>query len=93
MSSSNGYGSAGRGNAARRISDDEAQPLLNTNKPVKSISKHLNAELNRTWADLVLLMCYVVTGLLDSSSTLVWGAFVSMQTGEPIFINLEKADF
>ena len=41
----------------------------------------MGAEVSRSWADLVLLMCYIVTGLLDSASTQVWGAFVSMQTG------------
>jgi hypothetical protein len=41
----------------------------------------MTAEVSRSWADVVLLLCYVVTGLLDSASTQVWGAFVSMQTG------------
>lgn len=69
---------------------DEEQPLLRNNnitKPpsrglVEKCRKNMNAEINRSWADLVLLLCYVVTGLLDSSSTQVWGAFVSMQTGK-----------
>lgn len=68
---------------------DEEQPLLRngSSKPpskgiVAKARKSMNAEINRSWADLVLLLCYVVTGLLDSSSTQVWGAFVSMQTGE-----------
>ena len=69
---------------------DEESPLLRNNaKPpsrslVAKCRKSMNAEINRSWADLVLLLCYVVTGLLDSSSTQVWGAFVSMQTGESI---------
>lgn len=69
---------------------DEEQPLLRngTKPPSRSVlakcRKSMNAEINRSWGDLVLLGCYVVTGLLDSSSTQAWGAFVSMQTGESI---------
>lgn len=72
--------------------DPERQPLLR--KPASSSSssrggrggvaklrKSLNSELSRDRADLMLLFCYIVTGLLDSASTQVWGAFVSMQTG------------
>lgn len=46
------------------------------------IEKHMTAEISKSWADLALLACYVITGLLDSSSVQVWGSFVSMQTGE-----------
>lgn len=64
---------------------DEEQPLLRS-KPVprslvSRLRKQMTAEVSRSWADIVLLLCYVVTGLLDSASTQVWGAFVSMQTG------------
>lgn len=68
--------------------DEESSPLLGRHRkpPAQSravrIRKALNHEVSRDWADLVLLGCYVVTGLLDSASTNVWGAFVSMQTGE-----------
>lgn len=37
--------------------------------------------VHRDWADVVLLMCYIITGLLDSASISTWGSFVSMQTG------------
>ena len=66
---------------------DEESPLLGNRKPpaqssVAKFRKSMKQEVTRDWADLVLLSCYVVTGLLDSASTQVWGAFVSMQTGE-----------
>lgn len=65
---------------------DEESPLLGRKAPSGSVlarwRKSMNAEINRSWADLVLLLCYVVTGLLDSASTQVWGSFVSMQTGQ-----------
>ncbi|KAG9258207.1 uncharacterized protein F5Z01DRAFT_670857 [Emericellopsis atlantica] len=81
-----------------RVNGDEQQPLLGgngTKAPSTSLvarcRKVLNAEINRSWADLVLLLCYVVTGLLDSASTLVWGAFVSMQTGNTVYVGLGLA--
>lgn len=69
------------------------QPLLGPPKPASSSSpsssssrpapwrRRMTADASLSRADLVLLLCYVVTGLLDSASTQVWGAFVSMQTG------------
>lgn len=80
---------AGNGNGNGVLPGDEEEPLLGGRHGRKPVSKsllvrwrkQLRAEVSRSWADLVLLLCYVVTGLLDSSSTQVWGAFVSMQTG------------
>lgn len=44
------------------------------------------ADVSKSWADLVLLFCYIITGLLDSSAVFIWGSFVSMQTGESCFV-------
>ncbi len=41
----------------------------------------MTADVRRKRADVVLLLCYVITGLLDSASISAWGSFVSMQTG------------
>jgi len=66
---------------------NERTPLLPTvSKPLKSsrwgqLKKHMNDDVSKNWADLVLLWCYIITGLLDSSATVIWGSFVSMQTG------------
>lgn len=67
---------------------DEEQPLLGGRKPAsKSLRKKLTTDVKRDWADLVLLACYIITGLLDSSSISIWGSFVSMQTGNiPIVV-------
>ncbi|WDK12760.1 hypothetical protein CGRA01v4_04041 [Colletotrichum graminicola] len=64
--------------------EEEQQPLLGRGgKPAsKSLRKRLTTDVTRDWADLVLLACYAITGLLDSSSISIWGSFVSMQTGE-----------
>ncbi|KAF6829702.1 duf1275 domain protein [Colletotrichum plurivorum] len=73
---------------------DEEQPLLGLGArkpPAGSLRKRLTADVQRDWADLVLLACYVITGLLDSSSISIWGSFVSMQTGNTVYIGLGLA--
>ena len=75
---------------------DEESPLLpKPSSPASSVMarcrKAFNADVSRSWADLVLLLCYVVTGLLDSASTQVWGSFVSMQTGNTVYVGLGLA--
>lgn len=47
----------------------------------KRLKKHFVADVTKNWADLVLLYCYIIVGLLDSSAVFIWGSFVSMQTG------------
>ena len=86
MTSTTGYGttpnSSGIVNGDR--GDDEEQPLLR--KPpstsiVRRWRRKLMIDIKRDWSDVVLLFCYIITGLLDSSSISIWGSFVSMQTG------------
>lgn len=45
-------------------------------------------DIDRRWADLLLLLSYVITGLLDSSAVFIWGSFVSMQTGNTVYLGL-----
>ncbi|CDM33205.1 hypothetical protein DTO013E5_5622 [Penicillium roqueforti] len=51
-------------------------------------SKCLGSDLDTAHGDLVLLFCYIITGLLDSSAVLIWGSFVSMQTGNTVYFGL-----
>ena len=44
--------------------------------------------IRRDWADVVLLLCYTITGLLDSAAINTWGSFVSMQTGVCLSLSL-----
>lgn len=94
MSTVNGYGTAGPGanNRTARAghsADDEEQPLLNginaqrgNSKSITSrLRKAASVEVRRDWADIVLIFCYIITGMLDSSAISDWGSFVSMQTG------------
>lgn len=77
-------------------STDESQtPLLlpstTTTTPSKKSSllhnlhSHLTQPLSPTHLDLLLLVCYFLTGILDSSAILTLGAFVSMQTGNTVY--------
>ncbi|KAJ5566623.1 hypothetical protein N7535_008261 [Penicillium sp. DV-2018c] len=69
----------------------ETDPLLgnNTPNPQRSrLSKYLRDELSPSRGDLVLLFCYIITGLLDSSAVTIWGSFVSMQTGNTVYFGL-----
>lgn len=78
-----GYGSTGAGVHHGR--PDEEQPLLNGERrqaTKSSWKQRLNVNVKRDKADVVLLLCYIITGLLDSASISTWGSFVSMQTGE-----------
>ena len=78
-------------NARNTRHADEETPLLGRPGPGKDsdagrfglkLKKHLTANVSKNWADAVLLWCYIITGLLDSSAVFIWGSFVSMQTGE-----------
>ncbi|KAF4978482.1 hypothetical protein FDECE_18208 [Fusarium decemcellulare] len=74
---------------------DEETPLLGRSFPRPTKSRWRNRmshEVSSSWADAVLLACYVVTGLLDSSSIQVWGTFVSMQTGNTVYVGLGLAN-
>ncbi|KAH7368807.1 hypothetical protein B0T11DRAFT_316874 [Plectosphaerella cucumerina] len=71
----------------------EQQPLLGgppkpTRNGLATLRRQLSADVSRDWADLVLLACYMITGLLDSASISSWGSFVSMQTGNTVYIGL-----
>ncbi|KAL1795773.1 hypothetical protein ACET3X_005997 [Alternaria dauci] len=83
---------------ATRSSADEETPLLGRDGPtgrksdttgtVQRFKRHMNCDVTKNWADLVLLFCYIITGLLDSSAVFIWGSFVSMQTGNTVYLGL-----
>ncbi|PLB46389.1 DUF1275 domain protein [Aspergillus steynii IBT 23096] len=73
----------------------EATPLLNHSsdqdqKPsiLTRLRDHLRAEITTQWTDLLLIFCYLITGLLDSAAVFIWGSFVSMQTGNTVYLGL-----
>ena len=54
----------------------------------RKMSRYFYNELDARRGDLLLLFCYIITGLLDSSAILIWGSFVSIQTGNTVFFGL-----
>ncbi|KAJ5666218.1 uncharacterized protein N7477_008666 [Penicillium maclennaniae] len=55
---------------------------------LSQISHHLLAELDPRRADVILIICGFVSGLVDGLSFNAWGSFSSMQTGNTVFIAL-----
>ncbi|KAL3482157.1 hypothetical protein BJX99DRAFT_82665 [Aspergillus californicus] len=70
----------------------ENTPLLGLSPDKPSLlhrfKTHLTTEINPHKADLILLFCYTITGILDSSAVFIWGCFVSMQTGNTVYLGL-----
>ncbi|KAF2676237.1 hypothetical protein K458DRAFT_492565 [Lentithecium fluviatile CBS 122367] len=52
------------------------------------IIRRLEAQVDPKWADSILLGCFYCSGLIDSMAFNMYGCFVSMQTGNTIFIGL-----
>ncbi|KAF2826539.1 hypothetical protein CC86DRAFT_370499 [Ophiobolus disseminans] len=75
-----------------RIPSHEQTPLLGRpsgkHSAPSQLRRHLAADVSKNWADLVLLFCYLITGLLDSAAVFIWGSFVSMQTGNTVYLGL-----
>ena len=42
---------------------------------------YMRANVTTKWADLLLILCFFVSGLVDSVAFNVWSCFASMQTG------------
>ncbi|KAM0544120.1 hypothetical protein ACHAPJ_012002 [Fusarium lateritium] len=53
-----------------------------------SVSKRFTSEVDVRWGDILLLVCFFVAGLVDSAAFNMYGCFVSMQTGNTIFVGL-----
>ncbi|RGP77953.1 hypothetical protein FLONG3_3910 [Fusarium longipes] len=64
---------------------DEAGPKGGSQS---SVQKRFTAEIDTRWADVLLLVCFFIAGLVDSAAFNMYGCFVSMQTGNTIFVGL-----
>ena len=47
---------------------------------IKELKKHLSVEVTTSHADILLLICCIISGLVDSTIYNAYGTFVSMQT-------------
>jgi hypothetical protein len=81
-----GYGTVAQDSPAPSDVDAERAALLQTssskNTFISRSAEYLIVNVTKSWGDVALLGCYIITGLLDSSSIMTWGSFVSMQTGK-----------
>jgi uncharacterized membrane protein YoaK (UPF0700 family) len=57
----------------------------------KGLWQYFKQEIDPRHCDIILLYCYLITGFLDSSSIFIWGSFVSMQTGNTVYLGLGLA--
>ncbi|KAL4725685.1 hypothetical protein ACLX1H_007836 [Fusarium chlamydosporum] len=53
-----------------------------------SVQRRFAADIDTKWGDILLLVCFFVAGLVDSAAFNMYGCFVSMQTGNTIFVGL-----
>ena len=49
---------------------------------------YLTADISTRWADLILIVCFALSGLIDSGAYNAYECFTSMQTGNTIFAAL-----
>ncbi|KAL8686018.1 MAG: hypothetical protein Q9218_007401 [Villophora microphyllina] len=54
----------------------------------RRIRAHFNASITTNHADILMLSCCFISGLVDSTIYNAYGTFVSMQTGNTIFVGL-----
>jgi uncharacterized membrane protein YoaK (UPF0700 family) len=97
MTTANGYGTVSptpNHHHAQNPNEAENEPLLGNgakkadSSRLTQLKEHLSHDVDNRWADLLLLLSYVITGLLDSSAVFIWGSFVSMQTGNTVYLGL-----
>jgi len=94
MSSPNGYGTVPASNPEDGLGAGEQMPLLrkpSSESLLVRLRRFMTVNVKREKADIILVLCYLVTGLLDSASISIWGSFVSMQTGNTVYIGLGLA--
>ncbi|EEA26454.1 hypothetical protein TMatcc_005275 [Talaromyces marneffei ATCC 18224] len=54
----------------------------------QNLVQYLASDINTKRADIILIICAFVSGLVDGVSFTAWGSFASMQTGNSVFIAL-----
>lgn len=76
--------------------DGEGTPLLGGNKKTSSryarLKAHMRRDIDIVNTDLLMFLGFFITGILDSAAILVFESFVSMQTGNSVYIGIGLAD-
>jgi hypothetical protein len=65
-------------------------PLPNVTSRMQNVKAYLSADISTGWADLVLLACFFISGMVDAGAYNAYECFVSMQVclsvlSRPIF--------
>ena len=69
-------------------SEFQRKKAVRTRPPPFNFGSHLKTEVSNVHADSLLLTCCLISGLVDSTIFNAYGTFVSMQTGNTIFLGL-----
>ena len=64
------------------------EPLLRRRRLLPWLGAHLREPIDTRYTDLSLLLCCLISGLTDSAAFAAWGTFLSMQTGNTVFLAL-----
>ncbi|KAH7378105.1 hypothetical protein BKA64DRAFT_728436 [Cadophora sp. MPI-SDFR-AT-0126] len=67
-------------------------PLPASQANASKYAAYLKAMVSKDHSDIPMILCCLVSGLCDSSSYNAWSCFVSMQTGNTIFLALGAAN-
>jgi uncharacterized membrane protein YoaK (UPF0700 family) len=76
---------------ADRLSDSSMDDSLEQFKRRSRMARwrqYLAEEADKEWADLILIVTCFISGLVDSAVFNVWSCFVSMQTGNTVYVGL-----
>ena len=72
-----------RSDAKEILSNDSAKTSHSSNAQTirpKGLTSYLSVEVTASHADILLLICCIISGLVDSTIYNAYGTFVSMQT-------------
>ncbi|KAL8867554.1 MAG: hypothetical protein Q9198_008473, partial [Flavoplaca austrocitrina] len=70
---------------------DESKPSAPSRAFLQRSQIYCSSQVSTNHADILLLWCCVISGLVDSTIYNAFGTFVSMQTGNTIFLGLGGA--
>ncbi|KAL8926543.1 MAG: hypothetical protein Q9208_002870 [Pyrenodesmia sp. 3 TL-2023] len=62
-------------------------------RPQGRLRRHFGSTINDQYTDNILLLCWFSTGILDSTMFNAYRTFVSMQTGNTMFLGLGASDY
>ncbi|KAK3172869.1 hypothetical protein OEA41_006194 [Lepraria neglecta] len=75
-----------------RISSQEQEPTgRGDSGAIARLRVHFTTDVSTAHADILLLTCCFISGLVDSTIYNAYGTFVSMQTGNTIFLGIGGA--